>query len=137
MISNKGAWQLPFQGFPDPSSANMLNNIVVVLREDPMTTGRPVEGLRIALGLSTGSIPLMIILLGKARILLTEDALDVKDAEILEKYLPVIQELELPLVIPQGSSEDYSIDPDFSVKEASLPEINSYLLNADRAMILG
>ena len=115
----------------------MLNNIIVVLREDPMTTGRPVEGLRIALGLSTGSIPLMIILLGKARILLTEDALDVKDAEILEKYLPVIQELELPLVIPQGSSKDYSIDPDFSVKEASISEINSYLLNADRAMVLG
>ena len=47
----------------------MPEKIVVLLREDPMTTGRPVEGLRIALGLSTGSNPLTIILLGKARIL--------------------------------------------------------------------
>lgn len=115
----------------------MPGQIVVLLREDPMSTGRPVEGLRIALGLSTGSSPLMIILLGKARILLTDDALDVKDAEILEKYLPVIQELELPLVIPQGSSEEYSLDPAFTIKEASFPEINSYLFDAHRVMVLG
>lgn len=115
----------------------MPEKLVVVLREDPMTTGRPVEGLRIALGLSTGSSPLTIVLLGKARILLTDDALDVVDAEILEKYLPTIQDLEIPLVIPKGSNEDYSIDPAFSVKEASLSEINSHLYDAHRVMVLG
>ena len=115
----------------------MPEKIVVLLREDPMTTGRPVEGLRIALGLSTGSNPLTIILLGKARILLTDDALDVIDAEILEKYLPTIQDLEIPLVIPKGSSRDYSIIPSFSVQEASFPEINSHLFDAHRVMVLG
>ena len=39
----------------------MSENWVVLLREDPMTSGRPVEGLRIALGLSTGNNPLTII----------------------------------------------------------------------------
>lgn len=115
----------------------MPEKIIVILREDPMTTGRPVEGLRIALGLSTGSSPLTIILLGKARTLLTDDALDVVDAEILEKYLPTIQDLEIPLMVPQGSSQKYSIDSSFSVQEASLPEINSHLLNAHRVMVLG
>ncbi len=115
----------------------MPEKIIVVLRENPMTTGRPVEGLRIALGLSTGSSPLTIILLGKARILLTDDALDVIDAEILEKYLPTIQDLEIPLIVPQGSSKEYSIDSSFAVQEASLPEINFHLLNAHRVLVLG
>ncbi len=115
----------------------MPGKIIVLLREDPMTTGRPVEGLRIALGLSTGSSPLTIIILGKARTLLTDDAVDVVDAEILEKYLPTIQDLEIPLVIPQGSSKEYSIDSGFSVQEASFPDINSHLLDAHRVMVLG
>lgn len=115
----------------------MPEKIVVLLREDPMTTGRPVEGLRIALGLSTGSSPLTIILLGKARTLLTDDVVDVVDAEILEKYLPTIQDLEIPLVIPKGSSKEYSIDPGFTVQEASFPEINSHLWEAHRVMVLG
>ena len=115
----------------------MPEKIVVLLREDPMTTGRPVEGLRIALGLSTGPNPLMIILLGKSRLLLTDDALEVKDAEILEKHLPVIQELEIPLVIPKGSSEEYAIDPAFSVQEASIQEIHTHLFDAHRVMVIG
>jgi hypothetical protein len=115
----------------------MPDTIIVLLREDPMTTGRPVEGLRIALGLSTGSKPLLIILLGKSRLLLTDDALDVEDAEILEKHLPVIQELEIPIVVPQGSSEEYTIDPGFSFKEASVQEIQTHLFNAYRVMAIG
>jgi len=115
----------------------MSEKIVVLLREDPMITGRPVEGLRIALGLSTGSNPLTIVLLGKARILLTDDALEVEDAEILEKYIPAIQELKIPLVIPKGSSKEYSIDTEFSVQEASLQEIHSHVFEAHRVLVLG
>jgi len=115
----------------------MSQNLVVLLREDPMTTGRPVEGLRIALGLSTGNSPLTIVLLGKARILLTEDALDVVDADILEKYLPAIQDLKIPLVIPKGSSEEYAFYPEFAVEETSFSKIQSHLHNAHRVLVLG
>ena len=115
----------------------MSDHIVVLLREDPTKTGRPVEGLRIALGLSTGPNPLTVIFLGKSRLLLTEEALDVEDAEILEKHLPVIQDLEIPLIVPKGSSEKYEIDPAFSVKEASIQEIQVQLLDAYRVMAIG
>ena len=115
----------------------MSGNLVVLLREDPMTSGRRVEGLRIALGLSTGSNPLSIILLGKARALLTEDAFDVVDADILEKYVPAIQDLKIPLLIPRGSSEEYSIDSAFTVEEVSFPKIQSHLCDAYRVLILG
>ncbi len=115
----------------------MSENWVVLLREDPMTTGRPVEGLRIALGLSTGNSPLTIILLGKARILLTEDALDVVDADILEKYLPAIQDLNIPLLVPKGSSEEYSLSPEFTVEEICSSKIQSHLCDAHRVLVLG
>ena len=115
----------------------MSENWVVLLREDPMTTGRPVEGLRIALGLSTGSNPLTIILLGKARILLTEDALDVVDADILEKYLPAIQDLNIPLLVPKCSSEEYSLSPEFTVEEICSSKIQSHLCDAHRVLVLG
>ena len=36
--------------------------------------------------------------------LLTEETSDVVDLEILERYLPVIQELQLPIVVPEGSA---------------------------------
>ena len=115
----------------------MSENLVVVLREDPMSTGRPVEGLRIALGLSTGNSPLTIVLLGKARTLLTEHAQDVIDADILEKYLPAIQDLKVPFLIPKGSLGEYSVDPEFSVKETSFSEIQSCLYDARRVLVLG
>ena len=115
----------------------MSKNLVVLLREDPMITGRPVEGLRIALGLSTGSNPLSVVLLGKARTLLTEDASSVVDADILENYLPSIQDLKIPFVIPRGSSEEYLVDPEFTVIETSFSKIQSLLCDARRVLVLG
>ena len=115
----------------------MSENLLVLLREDPMTTGRPVEGLRIALGLSSGSSALSIVLLGKARTLLTEDASLVVDADILENYLPSIQDLKIPFVIPRGSSEEYLVDPEFTVTETSFSKIQSLLCDAHRVLVLG
>ena len=115
----------------------MSENLVVLLHEDPMITGRPVEGLRIALGLSTGISHLIIVFLGKARILLTEDALDVVDGDILEKYIPSIQELKIPLINPRGSSDEYLINPEFTVEESSFSKIQSHLCDAHRVLVLG
>ena len=110
---------------------------MVLLREDPMITGRPVEGLRIALGLSTGSNPLSVVLLGKARTLLTEFTLDVIDVDILEKYISVIKDVKIPFIIPSGSSKEYSVDPEFTVEENPFSKIQSHLYNAHRVLVLG
>jgi hypothetical protein len=113
----------------------MPHNVVVLIREDPSKTHRPAEGLRIALGLSTGPNPLKIILIGRACLLLTEEACDLVDGEILEKHLPVIQELELPIIVPEGSEEEYSFDQGFSIMQSSLREISSLLAGADRVLV--
>ena len=46
----------------------MSLKIVVLICEDPITSHRPVEALRIALGLSTGPNPITIVFMGKARL---------------------------------------------------------------------
>ena len=112
----------------------MSHKIVVLIRDDPFESHRPVEAFRIALGLSTGSTPLTIMLLNKACILLTEDAPDVIAGEILEKHIPVVQELKIPIVIPEGSRQRYAIDPGFDCRDSSNAEMASLLAEADRVI---
>ena len=69
----------------------MPKQLIVLIRVDPNQTHRASEALRIALGLSTGPNPISIILLNNARQLVSDDAYDLPDGEILEKHLPVIQ----------------------------------------------
>ena len=109
--------------------------IIILLCEDPTKTHRPVEGLRIALGLSTGPNPLTIVVIGKARVLLSEDLNDVIDLEILERHLPVIQELQIPFVLPEGSHKDYSLDPSFSISTTSTLEIAALISEANRVLV--
>ena len=77
----------------------MAKKIAVVIREDPRTTHRPVEALRIALGLVAGTHDTTVVLLNDAIRLLSDDLDDVVDMEILEKYLPSIEHLEIPFIL--------------------------------------
>ena len=81
----------------------MAKNIAVVIQEDPRKTHRPVEALRIALGLAAGDHTTTVILLGEAVRLLNEDndTDDIIDLDILEKYLPSIEQLKIPFILPQ------------------------------------
>ena len=112
----------------------MSKNLVVIIREDPSKTHRASEAIRIALGLSTGPNPISIILLHNARQLVSEDAYDLPDGEVLEKHLPVIKNLELPIIIPIGSREEFSIDEEFSIQESSTSQMASLLGQADRVL---
>ena len=112
----------------------MSKQLVVLIREDPSKTHRASEALRIALGLSTGPNPISIILLANARLLISEDAYDLPDGEILEKHLPVIKNLEIPIFIPIGSRETFSIDEEFTIQESSTSQMASLLGQADRVL---
>ena len=112
----------------------MPKQLVVLIREDPTTSHRASEAIRIALGLSTGPNPISIILLEKARQLVSDDAFDLPDGEILEKHLPVIKNLEIPIFLPIGSRETYPIDEEFSIQESSSPQMASLLSQADRVL---
>lgn len=112
----------------------MSKELVVLIREDPSKTHRASEAIRIALGLSTGPNPISIILLDNARQLVSEDAYDLPDGEILEKHLPVIKNLEIPIIIPIGSRETFSIDEEFTIQELTPSQMSSLLGQADRVL---
>ena len=113
----------------------MPPSIVVVIRDDPRKTHRAVEGLRIALGLSTGSNPLTVILLEQAPLLLTEDLEDIVDAEILEKHLPALKELQIPFLVTTGASSRFEIDPDFRLREIPAQDVPSLIAQTDRVLV--
>ena len=109
--------------------------IIVVINQDPFASHKAAEGLRIALGLSTGTSNLSIILLGKARSMLTDDIIDAPDAEILEKHLPVVQDLEIPIFVPEGTSQAFPLAPGFSVKELPKSSLEAKITASDRILI--
>ena len=113
----------------------MPPKVVVLIQEDPYKSHRAVEGIRIALGLSTGPNPLNIVLIDQARSLISPDAEDIVDGDIWEKYLPVVQEQEIPIIVPEGSSAECEFDTDFNVQESSTSEISSLIGNAERILI--
>jgi len=112
----------------------MSPSVLVVIHGDPLKTHRPVEALRIALGLSTGDNPLTVVLLDRAPLLLTDDTGEVMDAEILEKYLPSFKQLKVPFVVSVGVHADFAFDSGFDIRAASAYEIEALVSSADRVL---
>ncbi|ALA61233.1 hypothetical protein [Nitrospira moscoviensis] len=112
----------------------MAKTVAVVIREDPRRTHRPVEALRIALGLVAGNHATTVVLLNEAARLLSEDTDDVVDVEILEKYLPSIQQLEVPFVLPEFIDRS-GVRTDFAVRYESDDTIRRLLQSMDRTLV--
>jgi len=112
----------------------MSKRIVVVISEDPCVTGRPVEALRIALGLCAGDHETTVVLLGRASMLLMDDAEEIIDVDILEKYLPSFKYLSVPFVVEAGTPKDVWSD-DLSVVPRTADEIRRLVQSADRSLI--
>lgn len=111
----------------------MSKTIAVVIQEDPRKTHRPVEALRIALGLVAGSHKTTVILLNEASRLLSHDIDDVVDVEILEKYLPSVQHLGIPFIL-HAHVDRSSIVPHFSVTYETDEAIHAFIESVDRTL---
>lgn len=112
----------------------MSKRIAVVISEDPCLTHRPVEALRIALGLCAGDHDTTVVLLGRAPLLLTDDIDDVVDVEILEKYRPSFAQLEVPFVLESDATIP-ALRGEFSVSRSKPDEIRSFLQSVDRTLV--
>ena len=112
----------------------MSKRIVVVISEDPCVTARPVEALRIALGLCAGDHETTVILLGHSPLLLMKDTEAIVDVDILEKYLPSFKHLSVPFIVEPGTAIDMWSD-DFSVTTRTADEIRELVRSADRSLI--
>jgi len=111
--------------------------IVVLIAVDPMKDHRAVEALRIALGLGSHNegADVSIILSGRAPFLLTEDASDIIDGEILEKHLPVFIEWGTSFFI----AADADVPPLYlqgcRTAPISISNIATALERADRVLV--
>ena len=112
----------------------MSKCIAVVISEDPTKTARPVEALRIALGLCAGDHQTTVILLGRATTLIMEDTEDIIDVDVLEKYLPSFKHLSIPFIVEEGTALNVWSD-DFSVTPRTTSEIRQLVRSADRSLI--
>lgn len=112
----------------------MSKNVAVVIQEDPRKTHRPVEALRIALGLTAGTHATTVVLLGDAVHLLSEDTDDIVDAEILEKYLPSIEQLQIPFVLPT-TTDRAAVREEFTTRYETDEGIRSLLQSMDRTLV--
>jgi sulfur relay (sulfurtransferase) DsrF/TusC family protein len=112
----------------------MSKRIAVVISEDPSVTARPVEALRIALGLCAGDHETTVILLGRSPLLLMKDTEAIVDVDILEKYLPSFKHLSVPFIIETITSMDAWSDS-FSVTTQTEDEIRQFIRGVDRSLI--
>ena len=112
----------------------MSKRIAVVISEDPCVTARPVEALRIALGLCAGGHETTVILLGRAPILLMNDTEEIVDVDILEKYLPSFKHLSVPFIVEPGTVMDTWSD-DFSVACMPVDDIRTLLRSVDSSLV--
>lgn len=112
----------------------MSKRIAVVISEDPRMTARPVEALRIALGLCAGDHETTVILLGQAPSLLMENSDEIIDIDVLEKYIPSFKHLAIPFIVEVGTATDLWSD-DFSVNIRTADEIRQFVRAADRSLV--
>lgn len=112
----------------------MAKKVAVVIREDPRQTHRPVEALRIALGLVAGTHDTTVVLLHDAVRLLSEDLDDVVDVDILEKYLPSIEHLEIPFIL-QSDTDRSLVQSQFSTRYETSEAIRAFLESVDRTLV--
>jgi len=112
----------------------VAKNIAVIIQEDPRKTHRPVEALRIALGLVAGSHQTTVILLGEAFRLLGEDTDDIIDVDILEKYLPSIAQLKIPFIL-QCTADQPKVSGEFQVKYKTDESIGVFVRSVDNALV--
>jgi hypothetical protein len=112
----------------------MAKQVAVIIREDPRRTHRPVEALRIALGLVAGEHQTTVVLLGEAVRLIWEDTDDVIDVDILEKYLPSIEQLDIPFIVEAGTDRSL-IRPEFKTSYESDDAIRILTRSVDRTLV--
>jgi len=112
----------------------MSKRIAVVISEDPCMTARPVEALRIALGLCAGDHETTVVLLGPASMLLKEDTEEIINVDVLEKYLPSFKHLSVPFIVESGTPMNAWSDH-FSVMTRTPDEIRRLVQSSDRSLI--
>lgn len=111
----------------------MTRSVVVLIRSNPETSHRAVEGVRIALGLASGEHAVDVILTDRAPLLLTPDVECLVDGEMAEKFLSTLQEFIPNFYIDQESAKGVDLsESDYKTVPLSKNEIAEKIAAAQR-----
>lgn len=114
----------------------MTDRILVLIKSNPLESHRPVEAIRIALGLASGDHSVMIVLLNQAPLLLADDTEDLVDGDILQKYLPTFNELDQTFFVEEDSLKALRLDEsDYKIQAVSFDKITEMIRQAGRFFI--
>jgi len=110
--------------------------VTVLIQGDPEESHVPAEALRIGLGLISGQHDVHFILMGKAPLLLGEESEDLVDGEELQKYLPALQEMDLPFHVEKKSQAEIPLQgTPWKIIPVSLSEISALIAQSDRHLV--
>jgi hypothetical protein len=111
--------------------------ILVLITGDPMTSARPGEAIRIALGLGSGTHSVSVVLRGPAAGLLFPEAEDSACAEDVDKYLPSLGEaLEPGFYVERSALKGRDPDEsDYPIVPVDPADVAKLMGEADRFVI--
>jgi hypothetical protein len=114
----------------------MTHPILVLIQRDPAKTHKPVEAIRIALGLISGEHRVRVVLMNRAPLLLGEDSEELMDGDLLQKYLPSFIDLDQTFYVEETAWKRLDQDPgDYRVEPVPLARIAEMIREADRSLI--
>jgi hypothetical protein len=114
----------------------MADRILVLIKSDPLKNHRPVEAVRIALGLVSGEHAVTIILWNQAPLLLDDTVEDLVDGDILNKYLPSFKELEQTFHVDENFLRLHPLtDSDYLIEAVSLQKVADLVRESSRFFI--
>jgi hypothetical protein len=89
------------------------HRVLVVIGEDPRSSHRGNEALRIALGIAAGDTPVTIVLLGAAIHLLDEEPDDLVDGDDIARFRASLRGLDVAVQVPaEAMPADPAWNPD-------------------------
>jgi hypothetical protein len=111
--------------------------VLIVIGEDPRSSHRANEALRIALGIAAGDTPVTLVLLGPAVHLLDEDAEDLVDGDDIVRFRASLGGLDVTVqALAEAIPGDFSWNPDrLPVTPATQAGLAALVSSAARVLV--
>ncbi|HUK57231.1 MAG TPA: hypothetical protein VLY20_11280 [Nitrospiria bacterium] len=114
----------------------MADTILVLIKSDPLESHRPVEAVRIALGLVSSDHSVAVVLLNRSPLLLSVDTEDLIDGDLLQKYLPAFKELGQTFWVEENAFKTHLPEgSDYAIQAVSFEKIADLVQRTDRFFI--
>lgn len=111
----------------------MKPRVLLILTQDPRTSSRALEGIRLAAGVGTWQrLELRLYLDGPAVPVLDPEVEDLEESADYLRYLSVLGDLNPPIHIPAGATAPtVLVEPRLSLQPTSVSQLAQLAANSD------